>query len=81
MKTVSYSYTRQNLSSLLDQISNNSEIFCISRKNGQEFVVIDKDEYESMAETAYLLRSPKNAEELFKAMDESSQNIGTKIEF
>jgi PHD/YefM family antitoxin component YafN of YafNO toxin-antitoxin module len=35
----------------------------------------------SLVETAYLLRSPKNAQELFKALAESKQNIGKKVEF
>ncbi|WP_250311152.1 type II toxin-antitoxin system Phd/YefM family antitoxin [Rickettsia endosymbiont of Oedothorax gibbosus] len=81
MERVTYSYTRQHLNTILDQIADNTEVFCIHRKNGKEVVMLEKDHYDSLVETAYLLRSPKNAQELFKALAESKQNIGKKVEF
>ena len=43
--------------------------------------MIDKDDYDSLLETAYILKSPENAKQLFKALDEANKNIGTKIDF
>jgi antitoxin YefM len=80
MEKVTYSYTRQHLSAILDQINNNSEVFCIERRNRKEVVMLEKGYYDSLLETAYLLKSPKNASELFKALDESKQNLGKKID-
>lgn len=80
MEKISYSYARQHLSSILDQIVNDSEVFCINRKNSKEIIMLEKDHYDSLVETAYLLRSPRNAKQLFKAMKESKQNLGVKIE-
>jgi len=80
MQKTTYSYTREHLSSILDQISNDAEIFCIHRKNGQEVIMLDKSDYTSLVETAYILRSPKNAKELFKALEESENNLGEKID-
>jgi antitoxin YefM len=80
MQKTTYSYTREHFSSILDRISNDSEVFCIHRKKGQEIIMLDKSDYDSLAETAYLLRSPKNAQELFKALEESENNLGKKIE-
>lgn len=80
MEKVTYSYTRQHLSNILDQISNNSEIFCIERKSGKKVVMVEKEYYDSLLETAYLLNSPKNANELFKALAEAKQNLGKKID-
>jgi antitoxin YefM len=76
MEKVTYSYTRENLNSILNQISNNSEIFCIERRNGKDVIMIDKDDYNSLLETAYILKSPKNAKQLFKALEEADKNIG-----
>lgn len=80
MQKTTYSYTREHLSSILDRISNDSEVFCIYRKKGQEIIMLDKSDYDSLAETAYLLRSPKNAQELFQALEESKNNLGEKID-
>lgn len=80
MQKTTYSYTREHLSSILDRVSNNAEVFCIHRKNGQEVIMLDKDDYNSLVETAYLLRSPKNAQELLKALEESDNNLGEKID-
>ena len=80
MEKVSYSYTRENLSNILNQIINNSETYCIERKNGNQVVMIGKNDYDSLLETAYLLKSPNNARELYKAIDEANNDIGTKIE-
>jgi antitoxin YefM len=80
MQKTTYSYTRAHFSSILDRVSNNGEVFCIHRKNGQEVIMLDKDDYNSLLETSYLLRSPKNAQELFKALEESENNLGEKID-
>jgi antitoxin YefM len=81
MEKVSYSYTRQHLNSILNQISDDAETFCIERKNGRQVIMIDKDDYDSLLETAYILKSPENAKQLFKALDEANKNVGTKIDF
>ena len=79
-KTVSYSYARQNFSSLLEGVTDNSEVLCIERKNGKKVIVIEETDYNSLLETSYLLRSPQNANQLFKALEEAKQNLGTKID-
>lgn len=80
MEKVSYSYTRAHLSTILDEIVNNSEVFCIKRTKDREIIMMDKNDYDSMLETAYLFKSPKNAEMLLKGLEESNSNIGKKIE-
>jgi len=80
MEKVSYSYTRQHLSSILNQITDDAETFCIERKNGKKIIMVDKDDYDSLLETSYLLKSPANTKELMKAIDEAHKNIGKKID-
>ena len=80
MEKVSYSYTRAHLSTILDEIVNNSEVYCIKRKKDREIIMMDKSDYDSMLETAYLFKSPKNAKMLLKGLEESNSNIGKKIE-
>lgn len=80
MEKVSYSYTRAHLSTILDEIVNNAEVYCIKRNKNREIVMMDKIDYDSMLETAYLFKSPKNAKMLLKGLDESNNNLGKKIE-
>ncbi len=80
MEKISYSYTRQHLSEILNQVTDDSEIFCIERKNGKQIIMIDKENYDSLLETSYLLKSPKNAEMLFKGLKESKDEKGIEIE-
>ena len=65
---VSYSYARQNLTSLLDQAENDQEPVYISRRNREEMVLLPAAEYRSVEETAHLLRSPENARRLLRAV-------------
>ncbi len=80
MEKISYSYTRQHLSEILNQITDNSEVFCIERQNGKQVVMVDKSNYDSLMETAHLLKSPANAKELLKGLDEANKSIGVKID-
>lgn len=80
MEKVSYSYTRQNLSSILDQITEDAEVYCIDSKNGKQVIMLDKGDYDSLVETMYLLKSPVNSEELFSGIEEANNNQGEKID-
>lgn len=64
-----YTYARENLASLLDLTVNDKEIVIIKRRNSQSVALIAADELASLMETAYLLRSPKNAERLLQALE------------
>ena len=61
MKTVSYTALRGNLARALDDVNEDREPIVITRRKGAPAVLLALDEYESLEETAYLLRSPANA--------------------
>ena len=69
--SIAYTNARNGLASLLDRVSKNREIVIINRRNKPDVALIAKEELDSLLETIYLLRSPANAKELFKAIDES----------
>ena len=60
-----------------EKVFNAGQPLFISRPKGQDMVLISKSEYESMQETFHLLRSPKNAERLLKAVEADKNNQGT----
>ncbi len=66
--TLSYSKARQNLAGLLDEVSLNKEIVIINRKNAENVAMISESELAGILETNHLLRSPKNAQRLLKAL-------------
>jgi antitoxin YefM len=64
MKTVSYTALRGNLARALDDVNEDREPIIITRRKGAPAVLLALDEYESLEETAYLLRNPANARHL-----------------
>lgn len=48
----------------------------ITRPKGHDMVLISKSEYISMQETFHLLKSPKNAERLIKAIEADKAGEG-----
>lgn len=63
-----YTQARKELAKLMDEAASNNEVVVISRRNKEDVALISKAELNSIIETAHLLRSPKNAERLLKAM-------------
>lgn len=65
MKPISYSHLRNNLAAALDEVTNDHVPLLITRDRGKPAAVLmSLEDYASISETQYLLRSPKNAEAL-----------------
>lgn len=60
---------RGTLARLLDEVIENRETAIITRPGAEDVAVISAAELSSLEETAHLLRSPKNAERLLKALN------------
>ena len=78
MNITTYSNFRRNLKSFLDQVHLNHTPLAITRANGEDLIVLSKEDYERMEETCYLLSSPKNAERIRKAIEDLDQGRGVK---
>jgi antitoxin YefM len=63
-----YTHARANLKALLDEAVDSSEPVIIRRKGG-DVALIAVAELRGLIETAHLLRSPKNAERLLRALE------------
>jgi antitoxin YefM len=61
----------------MDTVCDDQAPVIITRKKGA-VVMLSLDEYNSLAETAYLLRSPKNAVRLLEAISELDKNEGVE---
>ncbi len=71
-----YSQARANLAKLLDQVTQDREIVIIERRGSEDAALISASELSSLLETAYLLRSPANAERLLSALGRALKNGG-----
>ena len=69
-----YTQARDGLAKLLDQVTHNREIVVIQRRGEEEVAMIAASELESLMETAYLLRTPANAERLLSALGRALKN-------
>jgi len=63
-----YSNARNNLASLLERVTDEREIIIINRRGREDVALVNASELSSLLETAHLLRSPKNAQRLLKAL-------------
>lgn len=73
MRDYSYTQVRQNLSTILNSVCDDSEEVYVTRKNGDRLVIIDAEEFESLKETAYLMSTEANRQELFSSLSEAEQ--------
>lgn len=69
-----YTQAREGLAKLLDQVTHNREVVIIKRRGEEEVAMIAASELQSLLETAYLLRSPENAERLLTALGRALKN-------
>lgn len=58
MRTANYSELRNNLKSYLDGVINDSEPLLVHRVGNDSVVVISLEEYNSIKETEYIMKSP-----------------------
>jgi antitoxin YefM len=75
MRATTVSALRTNLARTLDAVVDDKEEVVIARERGSA-VIVDLREYESLKETAYLLRSPANARRLFRSIEQLDRGEG-----
>lgn len=66
-----YTQARANLASLLDKVVDDKQVIVIKRRDNRNVALISQEDLSSLLETAYLLRSPKNAARLLSALERS----------
>jgi antitoxin YefM len=71
-----YTDFRQQLKSYLDKVRSSHSPLFVTSANGEDVVVLSKSDYESMEETFYLLKSPKNAARLLQGIEDYEKGLG-----
>ena len=80
MKAISYTAARENLAATMNQVCDDRDPVIITRKRNQSVVLLSLEDYESLEETAYLLRVPENARRVLQAVEQLDQGKGRERE-
>ncbi|MHA4844259.1 type II toxin-antitoxin system Phd/YefM family antitoxin [Flavitalea antarctica] len=71
-----YSDFRQKLKTYLDEVFNSRSPLFVTRTKGENIVVLSESDYQSIMETFHLLKSPKNAERIQRALNQYEKGKG-----
>lgn len=77
MRTMTYSESRARYAEVLTSVVEDREEVIVTRAGHEPVVIVSLDDYQSLKETAYLLRSPENARRLLSAIDRLENGAGT----
>jgi antitoxin YefM len=80
MKTMSYTESRARYAEILDAVTNDREEIVITRAGHEPVVIVSLADFESLRETAYLMRSPANARRLLDSMERLEAGEGEEHE-
>jgi len=78
MNAITYSSARENLARTITEVCRNHDPVIITKKGVESVVMMSLEDYESMKETTYLLRSPKNARRLLESIQQLEEGKGKK---
>ncbi len=76
---ITYTQARAGFAKLLDKVTRDREVVIIQRRGAEDVALISAAELSSLTETAYLLRSPKNAERLLTALGRALKSEGQPL--
>jgi antitoxin YefM len=70
---MTYSEVRSRLASVMDDVCDNHRPTVITRQRNRSVVIVSLEDYETMAETFYLLNNPANAQRLTQSIQQLDQ--------
>ena len=82
MTAISYTAARENLASTMDKVCEDHAPIIITRNRDQAVVMMSLEDFEALEETAYLLKSPKNARRIMSAISQldAGKGVARKVD-
>jgi len=80
MRAITYTSARNNLASTMKKVCDDHAPIIVTRKNNEAVILMSLEDYEALTETAYLMRSPKNAKRLIESIEELNTGRGQERE-
>ncbi len=78
MRTMTYSESRAKYAETLNAVVDDREEVVITRSGHDPVVIVSLEDYESLKETAYLLRSPANGRRLLDSINRLEAGEGVE---
>jgi len=78
MRALSYTALRSTLAKTMQKVCIDHEPIIITRKSEGAVVMLSLEDYESLEETTYLLRSPKNLKRLIESISQLEDGKGVE---
>ena len=75
--SITYTTAREQLASTMDKVCSDHTPIIITRNRDQAVVMLSLEDFNALEETAYLLRSPANAQRLLEAVRVLEAGQGT----
>ena len=75
---MTYTAVRANLVSTMDRVCNDHEALIITRNGALAVVMLSLEDYKTLEETAYLLRTPANAKRILSAAAQLNAGKGAE---
>ena len=79
-KVISYTNVRENLAQIMTKVCEDHIVAHITRRNGQNCVLISEEEYDSIRESLYLFGNPANAAHLERSIAEAERGDFVQID-
>ena len=79
MDAVTYSYARQNMAKVMQQVCDDAEPVIITTPK-RKVVMISLDDYNAMATTDYLLSNPANAAHIRESLQQAGEGKLVEVE-
>lgn len=76
MKNINFTNFRNNMSTIIDRVNDDRQPILITRQKERPAVLMALEDFKSYEETAYLLRSPKNAARIISAIKQLESGGG-----
>lgn len=80
MDALTYSYARQNLADVMRIVNDDHAPVVITHQNAKPVVIMSLEDYQSLEETAYLLRNSTGAHRLIESVEELRAGKGVTRE-
>ncbi len=80
MNALTYTHTRQHFADVMRLVNEDHAPVIVTSQRGKPVVIISLDDFQSLEETAYLLRNPTGAQRLLESVEELRRDGGSMKE-
>ena len=78
MNAITYTEAREKLSDVIGRVCEDHDPLVITKRRDKAVVMMSLEDYESLVETSYLLKSPRNARRLLESIQQLAKGKGKK---